>query len=233
MKYMIKPPLLRCLILSHICNFMVFMQSNAFYVWMPHIVDELLRHGPKKPGQSMCRIMNDIHNNIDLVLDECIPVQMEMRMYPIATVVGIITANIYAAIAFGMKRGWAKAKMYCVIMGLCALFIVMSAFIPHYIVGIVLFVPGVCGIAANTVLAAAVVDVFPTSMRALAMCTLFMIGRLGAAVGSHTLAEGLEKNCIAIVLLITILTTVSGILLFLWPDSAKVRATMVAQNFNY
>ncbi|XP_063361710.1 uncharacterized protein LOC134650706 [Cydia amplana] len=118
-------------------------------------------------------------------------------------------------------------------MGTCALLIVLAALLPHYIAGIVLFVPGVCGIAANTVLAAAVVEVFPTSMRALAMCTLFMIGRLGAAVGSHTLAEGLERNCIVIVLLITILTTVTGLLLFLWPDNEKVRATMQAQNFNY
>ncbi|XP_063380855.1 synaptic vesicle glycoprotein 2C-like [Cydia fagiglandana] len=64
MKFMIKPPLLRCVVLSHICNFMVFMQSNAFYVWLPHIVDELLRHGPNKLGLSMCRIMNDIHKSI-------------------------------------------------------------------------------------------------------------------------------------------------------------------------
>ncbi|XP_063361842.1 synaptic vesicle glycoprotein 2C-like [Cydia amplana] len=113
MKYMIKPPLLRCVVLSHVCNFMVFMQSNAFYVWLPHIVDELLRHGPKKPGVSMCRIMNELHSNIDLVMDECVPVQMEKRTYPIATVVGIITANIYAVIAFGMKRGWGKAIVYC------------------------------------------------------------------------------------------------------------------------
>ncbi|XP_063619066.1 uncharacterized protein LOC134791873 [Cydia splendana] len=118
-------------------------------------------------------------------------------------------------------------------MGTCALLIVLASFLPHYVAGIVLFVPGVCGIAANTVLAAAVIEVIPTSMRALALCTLFMIGRLGAAVGVHTLAEGLERNCIAIVLFITILTTVTGFLLFLWPDSAKVRARMEAQNFNY
>ncbi|XP_063381159.1 uncharacterized protein LOC134667667 [Cydia fagiglandana] len=118
-------------------------------------------------------------------------------------------------------------------MGTCALLIVLASLLPHYIAGIVLLVPGVCGIAANTVLAAAIVEVIPTSMRALAMCTLFMIGRLGAAVGAHSLAAGLEKNCIAVVLFITILTTVTGVLLFLWPDSEKVRATMEAQNFNY
>ncbi|XP_047995551.1 organic cation/carnitine transporter 7-like [Leguminivora glycinivorella] len=255
-KYMIKPPLLRCVLISHICNFMVFMQSNAFYVWLPHIVDELLKHGPSRPGASLCRIMNDIHSAVNknklcvdvrggppvfpalrgfipLVMDECIPVSMEKAMYPIAIVVGAITANIYAGIGFGMRRGWAKAKMYCMIMGTCALFIVAAALVPNYIAGIILFVPGVCGIASNTVLAAAVIDVIPTCLRALSMCTLFMIGRLGAAVGSHTLAWGLEHNCVVIVLLITVLTTVTGSLLFLWPDTQKTREEMKAQNFNY
>lgn len=51
-----------------------------------------------------------------------------------------------------------------------------------------------CGLGVN-VISAATIELYPTSLRAMAMSMSMMIGRLGSVVGSNTVAFLLNDHC--------------------------------------
>ncbi|XP_073952775.1 synaptic vesicle glycoprotein 2A-like [Choristoneura fumiferana] len=235
MGYMIRPPLRRCVIISHACNFLVFMQSNAFYVWMPHIVNELLHS--QTTLTSMCSLMNSKysggeHAHHQHETAECRTVAINNLMYPISMVTGVLTAIMYVSIGLVVEK-FGKKVVFCSIMITCSLLILGAGLLPHAYVAIAFLIPGMCGITANTVLATVAIEVFPTSLRALALCTLFMIGRLGAAMGAHLVGMGLQANCTMVVLAMTLTTGGTSLLMLMWPNAQKIREEMEAKAFTY
>ncbi|XP_073952773.1 synaptic vesicle glycoprotein 2C-like isoform X2 [Choristoneura fumiferana] len=162
LKYMIRPPLLRCVLISHTCIFLLFMQTNAFYVWMPHIVNELLS---SNVTTSMCNIMDMKYANKPEKPEthKCEDPVIDSRMYPISMFMGILTAIIYVYIGFVIDR-WGRKRVYCSLVMFCSMLTLFSGIVPHAYVSIAMFIPGLCGGAATSVLATLAVEVFPTSL---------------------------------------------------------------------
>jgi MFS transporter, VNT family, synaptic vesicle glycoprotein 2 len=50
---------------------------------------------------------------------------------------------------------------------------------------------GVCG----SILSAVLVDIFPTNVRAMSLCVVLMMGRMGAVVGSNFVSFMIVKEC--------------------------------------
>lgn len=73
-----------------------------------------------------------------------------------------------------------------------------------------------CGLGIN-VLGAATVDIYPTHLRAMAICISLMIGRTGSLVGSNVISAIYEVNCEASFLLAGSTLLVSAFLGFLLP----------------
>jgi MFS transporter, VNT family, synaptic vesicle glycoprotein 2 len=74
-----------------------------------------------------------------------------------------------------------------------------------------------CGLAI-TVVNAATVDLYPTHLRAMAVCTSLMMGRLGSVVGSYIVGAILESNCTVTFLLSGTSLILCGALSFAIPN---------------
>jgi MFS transporter, VNT family, synaptic vesicle glycoprotein 2 len=79
-----------------------------------------------------------------------------------------------------------------VLCGAAAILLVWTTNFTLNIILIVVFLTvGNCG----SIMSAISVDIFPTSVRAMALCLVLMIGRLGAMAGSNLIGYLLIANC--------------------------------------
>ncbi|XP_053605604.1 synaptic vesicle glycoprotein 2A-like isoform X4 [Plodia interpunctella] len=233
-----QPPLRRCVIISHICMFTVFMMNSALYTWLPDIFHVLYTNF--QDPVSICEIMVDYYTNLNpnierlmlTVTKECDEKIVHYMVYPTCMIMGILCSATYVTIGYVVKK-WSKIKFYCWVLGVCSIMLTVSALIKMPPVAVVLYVIGVCSGATASLLSAITVEVFPTSVRALALCTLYMCGRLGAAVGSNLVGFAFHDNCEVLFMIMCLGTAASVLLLILWPDPKAVRANMESHGFVY
>lgn len=82
--------------------------------------------------------------------------------------------------------------LWFVICGIAGALIPWSTDYYSILVLMVLFLTsGVCG----SLLSAILVDMFPTNVRAMSLCIVLMIGRIGAVAGSNFVSFTIVKHC--------------------------------------
>ncbi|KAG6448212.1 hypothetical protein O3G_MSEX005391 [Manduca sexta] len=226
---MFKPPLLRCVIISHVSMFAVFMLSSGLYVWVPDILNNIL-HGADQI--SVCQIISDKFANATLSSKDACHAEVSVSVFPISMAMGAVFAITYLSIGVFINKIGRKS-LYCGIMFICGIATVAAAFVPHGGAATALIILCLCSGCAASILAAIAVDVFPTSLRAMAMCMMYMVGRSGAAVGSNLLGVTLDTHCHMAFTGFGVFIAGSAFLMFFWPKPEKVRAEMEQQGFSY
>ena len=106
--------------------------------------------------------------------------------------------------------------IWFVICGVCGIFIPWTSdyyWILTLMVGFLTV--GVCG----SILSAIVVDLFPTNVRAMALCLILMIGRLGAMAGSIFVAYLIVHSCELMFALFGGLLLISAVISILLPGN--------------
>lgn len=107
------------------------------------------------------------------------------------------------------------------ILLLCGSCGVLCAIVPVPIVAVyALQVSLVCGLA-TTVLSSITVDIFPTQLRAMAICISLMCGRIGSVTGTNVVGVLLENHCKTGLLIAGVSLILSGVLAFLLPKTSK------------
>lgn len=227
-----KPPLLRCVIISHTSMFTVFMLSSGLYMWVPDILNSILTSGTSS-NITICQIIrNKFLNASMLPQDAHCQAEVSVTMFPISMSMGAIFALTYLAIGFLINKIGRKT-IYSGIMFICGIATMGAAFVPEGISATVLLIISLCSGCAASILTAISVDVFPTSLRAMAMCVMYMVGRSGAAVGSYVLGATLDLHCLEAFTTFGIVTAASTILMIFWPNPEKVRSEMEQKGFIY
>ncbi|XP_063827226.1 uncharacterized protein LOC135076735 [Ostrinia nubilalis] len=213
---LLKPPLLRCVLISHFSMFMVFclgrplaevmicFRSSGLYTWMPNILNEMLFNVHK--SVSMCDVMVAKQKAAAVSTQRtCKRKTINPLVFPVSIAMGVICATTYVAIGYIMRTR-NKICIYCSVLAVCSLMLAASSVLPQPIVAITLFIVGLCCGCAASVLAAIAVEVFPTSVRALALCTLYMAGRSGAAVGANVMGLAMREHCLPLFFANTLIT---------------------------
>ncbi|CAG4946268.1 unnamed protein product [Colias eurytheme] len=232
---MFRPPLLRCVIISHISMFAVFMLSSGLYVWVPDILNSMLSNTSEK-SLTICEI---IHNKFQAARNASLSVShgpceshVSVGVFTISMGMGAVFAITYLAIGLFITKVGRKT-FYCSIMFVCGVATVCAALVPQGGAATALLVLALCAGCAASILAAIAVDVFPTALRAMAMCVMYMVGRTGAAVGSNILGATLDRHCEAAFTVFGAFTAGSVILIIFWPKPEKVREELERKGLSY
>ncbi|KOB70377.1 Synaptic vesicle protein, partial [Operophtera brumata] len=99
-----KPPLLRCVCISHISMFAVFMLSSGLYVWVPDILNSILRNSSEKSINICDIIFEKARNNSRTSLDAKCHAEVSVAVFPISMSMGAVFAITYLAIGFFINR---------------------------------------------------------------------------------------------------------------------------------
>ncbi|XP_047504793.1 synaptic vesicle glycoprotein 2C-like [Pieris napi] len=230
-----RPPLLKCVFISHISMFAVFMLSSGLYVWVPDILNNMLSDTSEK-SITICEI---IHNKFQATRNASLEVShgsckahVTTSVFSISMGMGAVFAVTYLAIGLFITRVGRKT-FYCCIMFVCGLATIGAAFVPQGGAATALLILALCAGCAASILAAIAVDVFPTCLRAMAMCVMYMVGRTGAAVGSNILGATLDRHCQLAFSVFGVFTAGSVILMIFWPKPEKIREEMERKGLNY
>lgn len=230
-----KPPLLRCVFISHLSMFAVFMLASGLYMWVPDILNSILTN-TSEGSITICEIiLHKFESSRSLAVllqdSKCQP-EVSVSVFPISMTMGAFFALTYLAIGVFINR-IGKKTLYSIIMIICGVATVGAAFVPAGIIATALLIIALCAGCAASILAAIAVDVFPTSLRAMAMCIMYMVGRGGAAVGSNILGSLLDKHCLTAFTIFGAFSAGSTVLMLFWPKPEKVRSEMEDKGLTY
>lgn len=114
-----------------------------------------------------------------------------------------------------MKVGKKKLLMILFIFcGICGLII---PWMQNYYLVLFLIVAFVSvGVCAN-ILSAILVDLFPTRIRAMSLCLVYMLGRIGAMAGSILVSNLIKNQCNEMFCLLSGLLLLSALISFTFP----------------
>ncbi|XP_029722798.2 synaptic vesicle glycoprotein 2B [Aedes albopictus] len=178
-------------------QFGMFVVSAGMGLWYPEIVNrvtksngndsaticEVLR-GVELPEQDLLHDMEDVCND---------HVTSDVFVYVIA--LGSIYTFLYLAIST-MLRKFSRGYILVINLLISGVSGVLLVFINEPYCVLVLFCSFMvfAGISISIVNGAAV-SLFPTSVRAMAVCLSLMMGRLGSVVGTNMIGLIMEENC--------------------------------------
>jgi MFS transporter, VNT family, synaptic vesicle glycoprotein 2 len=150
--------------------------------------------------QTVCAVIGDSMKNTtsstDKQVNETLPCSdhVDVYIYQVTLAMGVIFSLTYASIGFSITKFGKRNLMvfWFVLCGTAAVALIWTTNFTLNIVLIVVFlIVGNCG----SIMSAISVDIFPTSVRAMALCLVLMIGRLGAMSGSNLIGYLLITNC--------------------------------------
>ncbi|XP_037938036.1 synaptic vesicle glycoprotein 2B-like isoform X2 [Teleopsis dalmanni] len=178
-------------------QFWLYVITNGLYMWFPHIINSMAEFMNENPGQhkKICEIVYDKHESLYKTDGsmECIT-KLEDNTYFYSLVMEILYASSFAFIGLIINRV-SKVTVLFIIMiffsscGLAAVFTVDPSITAYLYV--LLFLVGV----AINVLGATTVELYPTNLRAMAICISLMVGRLGSVVGANIVGALLGTHC--------------------------------------
>lgn len=127
-------------------------------------------------------------------LNSCLMTPVDRTVYEITFFMGVFFSLVYFFNGLVISK-IGKKNLLAFWFALCG---VGGALIPlstNYHITLLLMVIfltcGVCG----SILSAILVDLFPTNVRAMSLCVVLMIGRLGAVAGSNFVSFVLVRQC--------------------------------------
>ncbi|CAO1393250.1 unnamed protein product [Diamesa tonsa] len=215
-----KSPLLFNTTRTSFVMFSLFAASSGFFMWVPDILAKLLDY--KAQNLSVCGVIAEIigqkNMNSSSVPVDCLTNPVDSMVYQITFFMGAFFSVIYFLNGVIINKTGKKnlLTLWFVICGFCGILIPWTSdyyWILTLMVGFLTV--GVCG----SILSAIVVDLFPTNVRAMALCLILMIGRLGAMAGSIFVAYLIVRSCELMFALFGGLLLISAVISFLLPGN--------------
>lgn len=185
-------PLLLWTCLSCFVQFGIFATVNGFYIWFPSILNALANADASSEGLSICDVLTS-GNKTDVaktICDDSVNTQTFQR----AILVGLVFCSMYLIVGILVDFVGKKAIIVFVlgVAGACG---VASNLVLNQMVAVSLFAVFQMSGACIGLMTAVVVDLYPTRLRAMAVCLSLMMGRVGSVLGSNLIGVLLEKNC--------------------------------------
>uniref|UniRef100_T1PCW5 Major Facilitator Superfamily protein n=1 Tax=Musca domestica TaxID=7370 RepID=T1PCW5_MUSDO len=183
-----------------ITQFWLYVITNGLYMWFPYIINAMGEFMKNNPGKNeyLCEIVyyknEHLNENVDnSTIIDC-PDKLENTTYMYSLLMEIIYVSTYAVITVIINRVSKKCIMVIMILT-CSSCGLAAIWLPYTSISAILYVLlFLVGISIN-VLGAATVDLYPTKLRAMAMCVSLMMGRIGSVVGTNIVGALIADSC--------------------------------------
>ncbi|XP_036218388.2 niacin transporter NiaP isoform X1 [Bactrocera oleae] len=227
---------MRTTILICSIQFWIFVTSNGMYMWFPHILNSVAEFLNDNPGNRtyMCQVVYSkqesifksesahataVSDGVTLAASQCNE-KLEISTYEHSLVLEVLYAVGFALIG-GIINKVGKCIILFVCLGACGVCGIAATYVDIPMVAIYLYVALLlCGLGIN-VLSAATVDLYPTRLRAMAVCISLMMGRLGSVVGANVFGALLSHHCETAFIVSGVSLILSGFLGFLITKPGK------------
>ncbi|XP_058812283.1 synaptic vesicle glycoprotein 2B-like isoform X1 [Topomyia yanbarensis] len=200
-------------------QFGMFFVSAGMGLWYPEIINRLTS-GTQGGSEAICNVLEgEIDPDEDLIsyMDEECNDHMTQDVFIYVIALGSIYTFLYlsiSAILRKVNRGYILFFNLFVsgISGLLLLFIDDMYFVLMLFCSFMVF----AGISISLVNGVAV-SIFPTNIRAMAVCLSLMMGRLGSVAGTNLIGFIMEENCTVTFTLFAACSLVGAILTLVLP----------------
>lgn len=218
---LLKPPLLKnTLVLS--CLFVViYLCTNPYFAWLPTVADRFMRSVQTgERGLTFCEMLRSGLNSTKTDEEsQCVLNPFAMTMVLGISLVFALSNTILGSVinCFGKKRLLIWIQVLAGISGICV------NFSTNWFLSVVLFVVLIMSNLNFGVATTFTVDIYPTYLRAMAVCLTLMVGRASAVVGINILNKMLVTNCELSFYIFGALTIVGTMPALLLPADKKIR----------
>uniref|UniRef100_A0A182R8G8 Major facilitator superfamily (MFS) profile domain-containing protein n=1 Tax=Anopheles funestus TaxID=62324 RepID=A0A182R8G8_ANOFN len=187
-----------------VLQFGIYLTSNGMYMFFPDILNRIAEL--EDQGVSRTTVCQAVYNTqVDLsqlqqpdlnatVLPEVCHQKLDISAYEHSFVLETIYALGFAVIGL-IINAVGKLPILVFIFGFCGICGILIVFIDLPLLAIWFYVILLtCGFCISVV-NACTVDLFPTNLRAMAVCISLMFGRLGSVVGANIVGLLLDSQC--------------------------------------
>ncbi|KAG6448217.1 organic cation/carnitine transporter 7 [Manduca sexta] len=212
---MFKPPLLKNTLLLGFMFILVFTCINSFIVWLPFMVDAFMSSVEKGfTEMTMCEMIRLARNSTQTEENTA----CTMNRTAMTMVFGIsIMLAVLNAVASGVINFIGKRRLFIgiqILSGLAGILINVSSIWP---LSAVLFIMLLTDVINFGFLSAFAVDLYPTYVKAKAVCLMVMLGRGSTILGINVLKNLIENNCEAAFYIFGGVTIAGGVIGLLLP----------------
>lgn len=175
--------------------FSLFAGSSGFFLWTPDILNKL--HDQNDGQHSVCDVVDKVmmsRKSNGTSQSECDATNVDPTIFAITFFMGVFFSVVYFVNGLIIYRLGKKnlLAIWFVLCGLAGILIPWSQNYHTIIVLILIFLTVGCN---GSILSAFLVDIYPTNIRAMALCVVLMFGRMGAVIGSNFVSLTIENHC--------------------------------------
>lgn len=218
---------LRKTLIVCVLQFGTYLAAHGMFMFFPEIVNQLIV--VKDSGVSratMCEVLYQYGNLSALNDDQQGNQMMEPAAFQLSFILELIYAVGFAVIGIIMNAV-GRLPILVFIFVTCGVAGLLLFVVDIPIAVIWLYIVFLCSGYTAVMVNAIIVDVYPTSLRAMAVCIALMVGRLGSVVGSNMLGILLEQHCELTFGIASVLLIVCGLLTFFIPNIRQSVETKV------
>lgn len=219
---MLKPPLLKYTLLLSSLFVINYICINSFMVWLPFIVNSFMTSVTQGNSHLTVCEMIRIYQNTTIVEDNnsCVMNNFAMTMvFSISVILATLNMAMSAVVNFIDRK---KLFIGIQLVGGTASLCINSS--PFWMLTAVLFIIFLSGVFNFGFLSTFSVDIFPTYVRAMAVCLTLMVGRGSAVIGINILKQLLESNCESVFYIFGSVACFGALVGLLLPSDKKIRA---------
>ncbi|XP_045767306.1 putative transporter svop-1 isoform X2 [Maniola jurtina] len=212
---LMKPPLLKNTVLLSILFIIVYVGLNPFIVWLPFITDGVMKSLENgKEDLKFCEMLNSVKNTTVTEINDC-----SLNKFAMITVfvISIMIAALNVVLSCVINCVGRKNMFICiqVVSGVAGISVGVS---DSWVASAVCLVVFVAGMLNFGMLSAISVDIFPTYVKAMAVCVTLMVGRGSSFLGINVVKNMLVNDCEMAFYSFGGLTFVGGLIAFLLPN---------------
>lgn len=202
-------------------EFWIYATGFGMYFWYPTTINEVAEYRAKYPNEdiTICEIFD--YKKLSLAnstseFKECSEI-MDAAAYETTFILEILY-SVGFALSGVIINLVGKLSLLVVVLVVCGAFGVATAYTNLPLVSTYFYLILLLCALATPVVNAATVDVYPTNIRAMAVCILVMMGRLGSVIGTNIFGTLMDTYCPASFLLSGITLIACGLLAFFIPN---------------
>ncbi|XP_070506110.1 synaptic vesicle glycoprotein 2C-like [Chironomus tepperi] len=195
--------------------FCLFAASSGFFLWTPDILNQMIEY----PNNTVCEIVDFvIGKRQNSTANTCSSsVSINEGIYEITFMMGLFFSIVYffnglVINKFGKKN---LLALWFILSGLSSIQVPFNK--NYYVILFLLLIFLTCG-CCGSITSACIVDIYPTNIRAISLCIILIIGRIGAIVGSVFVSFMIATSCTAMFQIFGGMLIISAIISCVLPD---------------
>lgn len=192
-----RPPYITLTLIGCFIFFCIYGVSYGTYVWFPDIINKVLAYTSNNPNgkNTICEIINSNTTLSSAELISCSE-KLDTSTFHITIILEVMLTIGYAVICL-LINPIGKSPILIFILVSTGAFGFLTVFINIPMVSIYCWLVLIYSAISFPLINAAIVDLYPTKHRAMAVCLFLMVGLLGSVFVSNFFGIFVEKYCSA------------------------------------